>query len=554
MSTPESRHTSSHSPSRSAADAPIRFGPFTLYSQQPLLTCAGEPVEIGNRALDLLLCLAKRPGELLEKYELIALAWPRTVVAECNLRAQIVAVRRALKAGDPHNEYIATVAGRGYRFIAHSAAVPIPAPLRSSAITPKALPPPAASIVGREEVIERLTEQLRRSRFITLTGAGGVGKTTVALEVARRLQNEFPDGVLLFELFDYLRLEGILATLTEELGLQANAQTSLGQLFGQLGDCRRLLVIDNCEQAVGAVAKLAENLLRWAPNCAVLATSREALQAEGEMVERIDPLALEASAPGNWHSPATQLFMQRASAHTPGLQLADSQQQVVTAICKKLNGMPLDIELAAESAATVPLEMLNQLLDMEFRLQMHSERDCERQRSLRASLNWSYDALSANEQRVLCMMSVFKGSFTLNAVLAMITDDSGLSPEQVLMALDRLVDKSLLSAHQGAKANSYQLLETTRLYGVEKLQESGQFQRICAQHAAYAMSVLQDVAERLEASAPEAWKHLYGAESETVRAALSWAVSDKGNTLLGLDLTLTALGFAAGERDSERDS
>ena len=122
------------------------------------------------------------------------------------------------------------------------------------------------------------------------------------------------------------------------------------------------------------------------------------------------------------------------------------------------------------------------------------------------------------------------------------------------MGLARVGKNPRLAPQKGAKANSYQLLETTRLYGVEKLQESGQFQRICAQHAAYAMSVLQDVAERLEASAPEAWKHLYGAESETVRAALSWAVSDKGNTLLGLDLTLTALGFAAGETDPERDS
>lgn len=548
MSSPTNGRDNTEKAPRSAQEAPIRFGPFTLYTQQHVLMCNGVPLSIGSRALDLLICMARRPGELLDKYELIAMAWPRTVVAECNLRAQIVAVRRVLKDKDPHNEYITNIAGRGYRFTAHAVPKPAHSRTHTATIVRKPLPPRNPAIVGREELIVRLTDQLRNSRFVTLTGAGGVGKTTVAFEVAHRLEDEFPDGVLVFELFDYLRLEGILATLVEYLGLQADAQTSLEELFGQLGGCRLLLVIDNCEQAVGAVAKLAETILRWAPNCAILATSREALRADGEMIERIEPLALlPLSQPDSKQSPATRLFIQHAQLHNPTIKFNEAALEAVAVICAKLNGMPLDIEIAAERAASLPLEMLNQLLDMEFRLQMHSERDCERQRSLRASLDWSYDAQSAYEQQLVSILSVTKGSFTLNAVLALVEHDPNLSAEHVLTALDSLVEKSLLTVHKGGETRSYQMLETTRLYGLEKLQQSGQFQRVSAQHAAYAVSVLQAFAERLEASAPEAWEHLYGAESETVKAALSWAVSEKGNQLLGLDLTLTALGLAQGD-------
>ncbi|WP_415845265.1 winged helix-turn-helix domain-containing protein [Stutzerimonas zhaodongensis] len=552
MSTPRTGRDSSDKIPRTSQEAPIRFGPFTLYTQQHVLMCNGVPLTIGSRALDLLICMAKRPGELLEKYELIAMAWPRTVVAECNLRAQIVAVRRVLKDKDPHHEYITNIPGRGYRFTAHAAQQPVHSRTQTSTIVRKPLPPRNPAIVGREDLIARLTEQLRNSRFVTLTGAGGVGKTTVAIEVAHRLEDEFPDGVLVFELFDYLRLEGILATLIESLGLRADAQSNLDELFGQLGGCRLLLVIDNCEQAVGAVAKLAETILRWAPNCAILATSREALRADGEMIERIEPLALspldrhDAQALAK-QSPAIRLFIQHSQIHNPNIKFKGADLETVSDICAKLDGMPLDIEIAAERAASLPLEMLNQLLDMEFRLQMHSERDCERQRSLRASLDWSYDALPAYEQQLISMLSVTRGSFTLNAVLALVEDDSNQSPEHVLTALDSLVEKSLLTVNKGSEARSYQMLETTRLYGMEKLHQSGQFQRVSAQHAAYAVSVLQGFAERLEASAPEAWEHLYGAESETVKAALSWAVSDKGNQLLGLDLTLAALGLARGD-------
>ncbi|TBU83163.1 hypothetical protein DNK06_00035 [Pseudomonas daroniae] len=528
-----------------SSEGALRFGAFTLYPRQHLLLKNGEPISLGSRALDLLIAMASRSGELLEKSELIACAWPKVIVEECNLRAQIVALRRVLGEDENGFEYIVTVPGRGYRFVARTE--PYEACNEPSVERLQSLPSLITRPLGRDAVILRLSEQLQQTRLISLVGPGGIGKSTVALALGNQLASEMPHGTCFVDLSETEDDNRIPHALAEALGLRPGSDP-LRDVVQHLQQRRQLLILDNCEQALDGTALVVETLLKWTPDCTILTTSREPLRTAGEQVERLLPLQLPAASehPSGEQAlayPAIELFVERVQASDTAFSLDDGNVADVISICRKLDGIPLDIEIAATRVSAFGLAPLAELLDGDFRLQMEGRRTApSRHRSLRATLDWSYQTLPPAEQAMLRLVAIFNGTFTLNAVRAIVEGDEQLAGDP-LPLIESLVDKSLLIAHRDDTLKFYQMPKTERLYALEKLEQTGTTQRIVARHAAYALAVVKKAASQLDAVVPEAWKNLYGAESDTIRSALTWACSTEGNQSLGLELTLAALGL-----------
>jgi len=532
-------------PTPAPAESVLGFGPFLLLARQHVLLRNGEPVTLGSRALYLLIALATRAGELLEKAELIAYAWPKVVVEECNLRAQIVALRRAL--GDDGNfSYIVTVPGRGYRFVApvtvqtaSEETLPVPY-ARAEELTLPRLP---CEVIGRDTLIASLADQLLSQRFVTLTGPGGIGKTTVALAVARELARAFTLDTCFVDLAPATSGQWVAGILASALGIQTISDNPLHSIAATLADRRLLLVLDNCEHVLPAAADAVETLLSSAPQCYVLTTSREPLRAEGERVHDLAPLQvpdeqarLSASEALAWSG--VRLFVERVRALDPSFEFNDADVPAVSAICRKLDSNALAIEIAAARVRTFGIQDLVGLLDGSFRLQMTGRRTAlARHRSLSATLDWTYSMLSGDEQAMLRQLAVFTGCFTLDAVKAM-TADSSLDPRNALPLLESLMDKSLLIAGQSQLLKRYRLLETTRAYALEKLAEQGEVNATSLRHARYALGMLQEAGQTLDGLSPETWVALYGPENSTIRSALDWAYSPNGDLPLAIELTL----------------
>lgn len=532
-------------PTPAAAENVLGFGPFLLLARQHVLLRNGEPVSLGSRALYLLIALATRAGELLEKTELIAFAWPKVVVEECNLRAQIVALRRAL--GDDGNfSYIVTVPGRGYRFVAPvtvQTAGEESLPVLCARTEEPAPPVPSCEVIGRDSLISSLAEQLLSQRFVTLTGPGGIGKTTVATAVAQRLAHEFKLDTCFVDLAPATTGQWVAGMLASALGIQTVSTEPLPTIAAALAERRLLLVLDNCEHVLPAAADAVETLLRCAPQCYVLTTSREPLRADGERVHDLAPLevpdegtCLNASEAMAWSG--VRLFVERVRALDPDFVFNDTDVAAVCAICRKLDSNALAIEIAAARVRTFGVQDLVGLLDGSFRLQMTGRRTAlARHRTLSATLDWTYSMLSGDEQAMLRQLAVFTGSFTLDAVKAM-TASSSLDPRNALPLLESLMDKSLLIAGEAQLLKRYRLLETTRAYALEKLEEHGEVNATSRRHAHYALGVLQEAGQTLDGLSPDTWIALYGPESSTIRSALDWAYSASGELPLAIELTL----------------
>ncbi|NWC08436.1 winged helix-turn-helix domain-containing protein [Pseudomonas agarici] len=526
----------------------ICFGPFILLARQHLLLKDGEPVTLGSRALALLIAMVERAGELLEKTELIAFAWPKMVVEECNLRAQIVALRRAL-SDDGHFAYIATVPGRGYRFIApvtqydsvgdNTAVVEVKSPVKSE------LPALMTPIIGREEVIRELCEQVISRRFVTLTGPGGIGKTTVALAVANALADEFPQGSCFIDLAPVTAPHLIPGMLASALRLNAMVDDPLRGVISALSSSRLLLVFDNCEPVLESVAGLIEQLLRQAPQCCVLTSSREPLRAAGESVQVLDSLPTpmadsDLNAAQALAYPAIQLFVERVQAHDPSFTLGEADVAAVCAICRKLDSSPLAIEIAAARVRTFGIPNLVNLLDGSFRLLMTGRRTAmPRHRSLAAALDWTYSILSPAEQGMLRQLAVFTGPFTLAAVRAVIHHQEP-QDHNALSLLESLMEKSLLSAREDEAVKRYRLLETTRVYALEKLAEHDEAGLAHERHALFTRQLLAEAGQKLNSLSPAAWIALYGPEINAVRSALDWTYG-AAEHLLAVEITLVAV-------------
>lgn len=515
----------------------ISFGPFRLLAGARVLEKDGVPVALGNRALDILLVLTERPGEVIGHRELLARAWRDLVVDTSNLRVHIKALRKAL--GDDKERYIANVVGQGYVFVApvKRESVAVRPPQLSQSLAGAAsqrfvLPPVLARMVGRDDAIRTIVADLIAERFVTIMGPGGIGKTTVAVSVAHTMLDEFGGAVYFVDLSTVTDPKLVAGTIASKLGITIPTEEVVPSLMLCLSTLRMLLVLDNCEHVIDAVATLAERIFQEAAGIHILATSREALRVEGEQAYWLAPLESPPSEGGIGASeaikfPAIELFMERAAASGSRVELTDADVGVITGICSRLDGVPLAIEFAAARVGLHGLGGTAELLKTRLGLQLPGRRTAvPRHQTLHALLDWSHGLLSEAEQRVLRRLSVFVGPFTLAAARA-IACDTVLGEAQVVGALEGLVAKSLVSVAATSGVTRYRLLETTRVYAQEKLQECGEEQAIAQRHAVYFVSVLSAVSRKIGDHGPGDVAGM-GEHLGNMRSSLEWAFSSSG--------------------------
>jgi DNA-binding winged helix-turn-helix (wHTH) protein len=379
----------------------FQFGPFRLLASERLLLNKGEPVALGGRALDILIALLERAGEVVSHTELVKRTWPGVIVEESSLRVHVAALRKALGEGRAGARFISNVSGRGYCFVEpversrQPGSVAAPAERAERGILPARL----ERMVGRNETVDALRSEIISRRFVSIVGPGGVGKTTVAVAVAHLMALDFRDSICFVD-FSSLR-DGalVVSAAASAIGCLEQVRDSLPRLLAFLSDKHMLLVLDSCEHVVESVAALTEQLFRETSCVHILATTREALRAEGENIRPLKSLdtpseSSELTAAKVLESPAAQLFMNRATAGGYQQELADEEAVLVADICRKLNGMPLAIELTASRTGTYGIGGLARLIGGRLMLLWQGRRGVPRHQTLQAMLDWSYDLLS----------------------------------------------------------------------------------------------------------------------------------------------------------------
>jgi predicted ATPase/DNA-binding winged helix-turn-helix (wHTH) protein len=526
----------------------ISFGPFNLLVAERLLKKAGDPVPLGGRALDILIALAERAGEVVTHKELISTVWPDVTVEEANLRFQMAALRKALGDGRDGARYVSNVAGRGYCFVApvtrSTAARTVPVTGTTVPERLKKLPPRLARMVGRDDTVRSLAEQLQRWRFVSIVGPGGVGKTTVAISVAHALVDGFHDAVFFIDLAALTDAKLVPTAIASVLGFMVQTQDPVVSLLAFIGDRKILLVLDNCEHVIDVAAALAERVVSKTPQAHVLATSREALRVEGEHVHLLYSLDFPPEDAGltameALRYPAAQLFMERAAASGYGAELSDIDAPIVARSCRRLDGIALAIELAASRVGGLGIRGVAELLDNRFGLLWQGRRTAlPRHETLNAMLDWSHSLLSEREKVVLCRLSVFVGGFTRQAA-GSVASETEVDDADVIDAVTSLVAKSLISATVINESTYYRLLDTTRTYAATKLAGRGEAARIARRHAIFYSRFLERD-EIIQSLFGEHDLSGYALHIGNVRAALGWALSDHGDAAVGVELATWA--------------
>ena len=379
---------------------------------------------------------------------------------------------------------------------------------------------PLSSFVGRTAELRELTEAVRASRLVTLTGPGGVGKTRLAVESAAALRQEHRDGAWLVEFASVTEPGGVAPAVAGALGAAAaglagppSLDSTVELIVRFLAGRSLVVVLDNCEHVIGQAAALAETLAGTVPGLRLIATSREPLGVAGEVLVPVGPLALPAAA---------GLFTDRARAVRPGFTADERTGPVIDDICRRLDGLPLAVELAAARLRSLTLATLAERLDDRFRLLTVGARTAlPRQQTLRAVVDWSYDLLFEDERRLFARLSVFVGGCDLDAAEAVCADDQ-VPAAEILDVLSRLVDKSLVAAPDAGRDARFTQLQTLWQYGRDRLDESGEAGAMSARHAAYYRQMAEDAHEGLRGATGPVWRERLTPELGNLRAALDW--------------------------------
>lgn len=454
----------------------IRFGDFRLLSRERRLEHRGVAVALGGRAMDILSELVRRAGEVVSKAELSQAAWPGMVVEEGNLRFHVASLRRVLNADAAHEGPLKTIPGRGYCFTAAVEGSATAASSDSAVGGRPPLPPPSRRLCGIEQPAHTAATALLAGRFLTLVGAPGIGKTTLALEVGRRLQQRFAHGVVFVDMGGVAEPQGVAAAVAAGLGCMRDGQAGAEDVLTTLEGQDMLLILDGCEHLIDAVADLSALLMRHLPELAILATSRESLRLEGEQVYRMAPLACPpagatVTAEEALAFPAVDLFVGRMQAGRVGFDLRDEDADMVAAICRQLDGIPLALELAAGRAAICGLNQIAALLDSPMRLLWRGWRTAApRHQTLKATLDWSYDLLTPVEQHVFRHLGQLGGGFTLSAAQSAAGHGLCRRDDVEQIVLD-LVARSLVVAEVRDGEPHYRLLDMTRDYARGRMRD-----------------------------------------------------------------------------------
>ncbi len=524
-----------------------RPGAATIDLNRECLLRGDREIRLRAKTFHVLVYLFEHHGQLVTKEDLFRAVWLDTFVSDDSLTKCVREIREALE--DRDHQLLKTVARRGFILDAplaplpqagvRRASVPNEPPRRASHNLPAAL----TSFIGRQRQVAEIVKLLPSTRLLTLTGAGGCGKTRLAIEVARQVLDDFPDGVWLADLAPLTEPALVTQTVASIFDVRQTSNRSLIEtLMDQLRDRHTLLLLDNCEHLVASSADLADTLLRKAPNLTILATSREALGMTGEHVWRVPSLTLPDSPHVSADDDllkyeAIHLLVERAKAVDPTFAITNENADTVAEVCRRLDGIPLAIELAATRLNVLSIEQINARLDDRFRLLARTHRTpIGRQQTLEATVDWSYDLLSEEERLLLRRLSVFAGGWTLEAAEQVCSGD-GIESADVLDLMSRLVDKSLVVVdHHANGRRRYRSLETVRQYASNRLRNAGDADAVRVRHFALFLDVVTRAEPELMKSDQLQWLDRLQVEQDNLRAAMEWRLAADPPGPEGLEL------------------
>ena len=513
----------------------LSFGPFELSIAGRRLANGADAIPLGARAMDLLIVLVEQANKVVGRRTLIERVWPESGAEQVSLRVHISALRKALDRTDPGRRYIANVPGRGYSFV-------VPVSSRSSPtsgdVQPTSrprLPARLARMLGRREELAAIQTKLAQQKFVTIVGPGGIGKTAVAVAVAYDMSVIFNSQIYFVDLGALGGASLVAPAMAAALGVSVQTDNVVPALIDRLQGRPTLIILDCCEHLIDEASAVAEELICRVPTLHLLATSREAMRVEGEHVHELSALAFpeedsDLSARDVLRYAAVQLLVDRVRAVRGDFELTDADAPIAARICRRLDGIPLAIELAAGRVDIFGLSKAASLLDDRLNLSWAGRRTAlPKHQTLNAALEWSYDLLSATEKRVLSRLSVFAGGFTFEAAVAVVADET-VDEANVSDCIWELRSKSMVATQgQGARLR---LLDTTHAFASQRLAESAEEINWRRRHALHFCDLFKqgasmDIPERLRA---------LGDEVGNVRAALTWAFSVEGDAKIGVEL------------------
>jgi predicted ATPase/DNA-binding winged helix-turn-helix (wHTH) protein len=523
------------------------FGPFSLFPGLRILRKDGTVVPLGSRAFDMLVAMVQRNGTVLTTEELMAIAWPGVIVVESNVRVQVANLRRTLGCGRDGVRYIANVAGRGYCFVepvsridsvdhpSFTSSEPDAAPpaahvdgAKQTAGSLSTFPAPLEGAIGRDACIAELAQIVNERRLVTVVGAAGAGKTTLATLVAHA-SDAFDGSMFFVDLSVVDREELVTEALASAVGYMPSGGDLLPGLLEVLLARRTLIILDNCEHVISAAASLCQQIVHGTRDVFLLNTSREALRVREEFVYLLRPLAfppqtgrLTTKQAMTW--PAIQLFMERASEGGARGGMSDDEAQTVAALCRRLDGNPHAIGLVASRVGTYGIQGVADLFASQLALHWQGRRhDSPRHQTVEALIDWSHNLLPDRDRQVLQRLSVFSGAFSVEAAVT-VTSDDAIDAFQVREAVGNLVDKSLVAVSGESDETHLRLLETTKAYAAARLARLPGGARFARRHALYYAEQLRKLSDgypktRAGGERPRVL------EIGNVRTAIEWAFS-----------------------------
>lgn len=513
------------------------FADVTIEAGAHRLMRGGRDIAIEPKAFAVLLEFLAHPDQLLTRDQLLDAVWGHSFVTPATLNRIIAQLRRALADDSESPHCIQTVHGLGYRFIAalqHVQAEAMP-PLRFASPARARLPERTEPLIGRERDVAALAQAIEAARLVTVVGPGGIGKTQAALEAARVVATDFPDDVWLFDCTSLLDEPGLARLLTTTFNMRTatDAEDLVARLGELLGARRALLVFDNCERIAGLLGALSAKLLAACASLHILATSQRRLNCAGESLYPLPPLELPPD--GEWkidaqvaalaRVPAVALLLARSRAFASGFALTVANADVVVQLCRRLDGLPLALELAAARLRLLSPEQL--LARMDARLLNLAEANPGRpahHQTLRALIEWSFVLLSEREQSLLCGLSIFEGVCTLGGATAIGTA-LGLDDPLTLELLGGLVDKSLLGVDGTTNPPSYRLLDSVRLFAQERLAASGNEAHLRRVHLAHFIEFTERVGAEILVERQVVWPDRIKREWANLHAAFDFAIA-----------------------------
>lgn len=516
----------------------MEIGSFQIDLEMRTLRRNGEVVRLGSRAFDILALVVSAAGRLVTKDELMNAVWPDTIVEENNIQVHLSALRKVLGT---ERDLILTVPGRGYQLLQRKSHA-------SPASGARRLPPQKSGLLGRDAEVELIRSMLRHAHVLTLVGAGGIGKTQLAIEAARHGEAQFAEPVCFVELAALNTQEAVLCAIAQSCGLVlAGAQTDVTHVATALAGKPRLLLLDNAEHVVGAVAQIAEALVAGNEHLRVLVTSREPLRIMAETVFRVDPLDVPPADAGEaeiLRCSAVNLFLQRASSLQETVSRDHAELRLVGEICRRLDGIPLAIELAAARVVALGVEGVCRRLDDRMAILAGGYRTAlPRHQTLCATFDWSFALLDPVTQAVFRRLALFSGTFSFESMCAVVCDEEDTTADAI-GGITELVAKSLVSVEFEGATAKYRLSESTRAYALERLKAEGELREMISRHARHVSRGFQD---RLSGQMRQI-------DSETVdgpdrqptledaRVAFDWAFSADGDPRTAIELASNLVG------------